>query len=124
MTEPLPLEPPELTGYTHPVLGEHTYDFYRCQRCQRLVTQREMILGLSQRSGIAICPCGALKFSPTQVTWRDYRLEQVIRFARERYSDQAVRADLRAEMADEGYGWLARAWQTFLLLEAQFRVAR
>lgn len=74
---------PELTGVWDPDLGEHTYDFYRCQRCQRLITQPQLKRALTHTSvdGLRICPCGALKFSPTNPIWYEFLLPRAIAFA-------------------------------------------
>lgn len=74
-----PAEP--LTGYYHPDLGEESYDFYRCKRCTRLVTQPQMIRGLRNPAGADVCPCGGLQFSPTNPTPGEYFLPRVLAFA-------------------------------------------
>lgn len=71
--EPMPPvdveHPPELTGRTDPVLGQCAYDFYRCQRCQRLITAPQLARALAATKALRICPCGGLKFSPTNPLW-------------------------------------------------------
>lgn len=61
--------PPVLTGRTDPVLGACAYDFYRCQRCQRLVTAPQLARALQRTDKLEICPCGGLKISPTNPLW-------------------------------------------------------
>jgi len=74
--------PPALTGRRDPVLGEHAYDFYRCQRCQRLITAPQLARALTPTDGVLrICPCRGLKFSPTWPIWYEFLLPRVLAFA-------------------------------------------
>lgn len=57
------------------------YDFYRCQKCNGLVTKPQMNRGLQTGKP---CPCGALKFSPTNARWYEYFFVSVIIFAIQR----------------------------------------
>lgn len=72
---------PALTGRHDAELGDHAYDFYRCQRCQRLITQPEMRRAMRATKLLRVCPCGALKFSPTNPLWYEYLLPRVLVFA-------------------------------------------
>lgn len=78
--------PPALTGRTDPELGECTYDFYRCQRCQRLITAPQLARALAvQPDGtFRVCPCGGLKFSPTWPIWYEFLYPRVLTFAWQR----------------------------------------
>ena len=73
--------PTDLTGQTTPELGEHTYDFYRCERCTAIVTRPQMVRGLANQTGITVCPCGGLQFRPTNPHPIEYLLPRVIAFA-------------------------------------------
>lgn len=79
------LSPPQdLTGRSSKELGEHTYDFYRCERCTALVTEPQMIRGLANASKIDVCPCGGLQFRPTNPRPIEYLLPRVLVFALQR----------------------------------------
>lgn len=96
----VPAEPNPLpSGYQSAALGSDTYDFYRCFRCHRLLTNPEVVAGL-QVHPVKICPCGALKFSPTDPHWYEYVLPRVIRFAIARARElgvDGIRANLAAK---------------------------
>ena len=70
------------------VIGDHVYDFYRCQRCGRLITQLELIAALQRESGTPgagkICRCGGLKISPAApnlgMAWYHWLLPRVLHF--------------------------------------------
>lgn len=57
----------------------NTFDFYRCGKCNGLVTKPQIARALAQ-TGEA-CSCGALKFSPTNPLWWEYFLPRVWSFA-------------------------------------------
>ena len=65
------------------------YDFYRCEKCRRLCTKLEWDAAMGLHGTGRVCPCGGIKFSPSNVTWRDYVLPQVIRYARAGSSDRS-----------------------------------
>jgi hypothetical protein len=56
-------------------------DFWHCEKCGRLCTKLEMdgALGLTPRA--SACPCGGLKFSPTNLPWWGWVLPRVWIFA-------------------------------------------
>jgi hypothetical protein len=69
----IPAEPAEpLTGRKDKELGDCTYDFYRCGRCFGLITLPQMKWGCSEEGQLRICPCGGLKFSPTNPKWWEF----------------------------------------------------
>jgi hypothetical protein len=61
------------------MVDKNTFDFYRCGKCNGLITKPEMSDALD-RSGKP-CRCGALKFSPTNPLWWEYFLPRVWVFA-------------------------------------------
>lgn len=73
--------PADLSGTTTPELGDHSYDFYRCERCTGLITQPQMVRGLANATAIDVCPCGGLNFRPTNPRGLEYLLPRVIAFA-------------------------------------------
>ena len=92
MTQPATLTPLERLG--------DEYEFYRCLRCLRICSQTEMLAAIGQDGSGSACPCGGLKYSPVQVTWRDYHLPQVVRFARHTFGETADQ-DLQRALWDE-----------------------
>lgn len=85
-------------------LGDE-FEFYKCLRCLRIVTQTEMRAAIGKTGSGCACPCGGRKYSPVQVTWRDYVLPQVIQFARHKLgetADQDLQRDLWDEARTEG----------------------
>lgn len=64
-------------------LGNSDYDFYRCYKCNRLITRVDEIEAFSKGSTHkgSICPCGSPKYSPGNPIWYEYLLPRVIRFA-------------------------------------------
>lgn len=100
--EPVNLDaPPVLTGRTDPVLGQCAYDFYRCQRCQRLVTAPQLARALQRTDKLEICPCGGLKISPTNPLWWELFLPRVLSFAWTRAGER-LRAERRKAGLPEG----------------------
>lgn len=57
------------------------YDFYTCKRCGRLITDLEMNTKIS---GGKVCPCGGLRYSPTNMRWFHWFLPRVWVFAVQR----------------------------------------
>ena len=47
-------------------IGAVAFDFYRCKRCTRLVTQPELARTLQANTGSA-CPCGGTTYAPTNL---------------------------------------------------------
>lgn len=80
-------------------LGDE-YEFYKCLRCLRICSQTEMLAAVGAEGSGHACPCGGLKYSPVQVTWRDYAQPQVIRFARHKFGETADQ-DLQRALWDE-----------------------
>lgn len=81
------------------------YDFLRCLKCNRLCTRLEESRGLGVGKTGRICPCGGLKYSPTDATWRDYEQVQVIQFARSEFgaaADYMLVSDMMHEAEIEG----------------------
>jgi len=64
-------------------LGESDFDFYRCGKCQRLITRVEEMKAYSKKATKpgAICPCGSPKYSPTNLVWYEWFLPRVLLFA-------------------------------------------
>lgn len=60
-------------------MSQSLFDFYRCGKCNGLVTKPEMIRCLDE-TGRA-CRCGALKFFPTNPQWWEFFLPRVWKFA-------------------------------------------
>jgi hypothetical protein len=78
----------------------HDYDFYRCQRCYRLLTQLEVVAGLQVRQG-RLCPCGAMKISPVNLQLRDMVLPRVWAFAWIRFREigwAGMKREIRADL--------------------------
>jgi hypothetical protein len=85
-------------------LGDE-YEFYKCLRCLRICSQTEMLAAIGQDGAGSACPCGGLKYSPVQVTWRDFYLPQVITFARHKFgetADQNLQRALWDEAREDG----------------------
>jgi hypothetical protein len=64
-------------------LGESDYDFYRCYKCQRLITRLEEIQSFSKKSKKPgkIFKCGSPKYSPSNLRWYEWFYPRVLRFA-------------------------------------------
>jgi len=90
-----------LPGFT----PARSYDFYRCVRCTRVVTQPQMQRGLSATKALRICPCGGLKFQPTNPRWHEYFLPRVLAFAWTRARDLGLRQVLANLKADVRRVW-------------------
>jgi DNA-directed RNA polymerase subunit RPC12/RpoP len=59
------------------------YDFYRCQKCNRLITaleERRAIMATSDAES-NVCPCGGRRYSPTNLTAFDWFKPRVLEFA-------------------------------------------
>ncbi len=61
-------------------IGAVAFDFYRCKRCTRLVTQPELARTLQANTGSA-CPCGGTTYAPTNLRRLEYLLPRVWTFA-------------------------------------------
>jgi hypothetical protein len=57
------------------------YDFYRCGKCGRLVTQPEMQRAVGVGGTGRACPCGSLRYSPINLPWWGLLLPRVWHFA-------------------------------------------
>jgi DNA-directed RNA polymerase subunit RPC12/RpoP len=64
-------------------LTDSDFDFYRCAKCQRLITRLDEVKSFSKgsRNPGAICPCGSPKYSPANPRWYEYLLPRVVMFA-------------------------------------------
>lgn len=101
---------------------QETYDFYKCQKCGRIVTALEFAAALGVAGTGQACPCGALRFAPINITWREYRQPQVIRYARAQFGadgDRLLRDDLAREAETEGLTSVAIGGHLKDLLAAQ-----
>lgn len=84
------------------VIGRVAHDFYRCDRCRRLVTQPEMVRALGPDGTGSACPCGGVKYRPTNLTARERLLPRVWAFAWARaweLGPAGIGANLRADWA-------------------------
>lgn len=63
--------------YRKPDYDGH-FDFYRCLKCNRMITHLEMEDRVPTGK---VCPCGALKYSPINPTWKHFFLPRVWRFS-------------------------------------------
>jgi hypothetical protein len=57
------------------------YDFLTCAKCGRLVTKLEVLAAVGPGGTGQACPCGALKYSPTNLPWWGWFLPRVLVFA-------------------------------------------
>jgi hypothetical protein len=92
---------------THPSVDgvqRHDYDFYRCNRCFRLITAREMRRALDAGGAVQVCPCGGAKFSPTNPRWFEFLYPRVVRFACERVGTLGL-AGLRENLRRDIRRW-------------------
>jgi hypothetical protein len=62
-------------------IGKVAHDFYRCRRCQRLITQPELVRALGPSGVGSACPCGGTTYSPANLTMRSWILPRVWVFA-------------------------------------------
>ena len=64
-------------------LGEADFDFYKCQKCGRLITRIEELAAFTPgtKSYGQICPCGNKKYHPVNMRWFHWFLPRVLRFA-------------------------------------------
>lgn len=84
------------------IVDKTAYDFYRCYLCKRLITSIEMEEGLKPpkipcaacdaagcpkcdergfHQTLRICPCGSMRFSPSDIAWHDWFKPRVLYFA-------------------------------------------
>lgn len=65
------------------IVDRRAYDFYRCYACHRLITSPEMDEGLHPAPGQSprVCPCGSMRFSPSDLQWYDWLKPRVLYFA-------------------------------------------
>lgn len=57
------------------------YDFMRCSKCGRLITQIEMNRALRGIKDGRACPCGSLKYAPCDMPWYAWCYPRVWTFA-------------------------------------------
>ena len=57
------------------------YDFMRCAKCGRLCTKLEMERALGPEGTGAACPCGSLKYQPTNLVWWEWVYPRVLVYA-------------------------------------------
>jgi hypothetical protein len=84
------------------VIGKVAHDFYRCRRCQRLITQPELVRALGPAGRGSACPCGGTTYTPTNLTWTGRLLPRVWAFAIARIWELGPRglwANLKADWA-------------------------
>ena len=55
------------------------FDFYRCYKCNRLITKLEEIVARTITG--QICPCGSRKYTPSNLPWWGWFLPKVWIFA-------------------------------------------
>ena len=64
-------------------MNAESFDFYKCQRCGKLITKLDEIASFTpgtKRYGI-VCKCGCRKYSPTNMEWYHWFLPRVWKFA-------------------------------------------
>jgi hypothetical protein len=76
------MRPVTLATMTAEDITRDEFDFYRCEKCHRICTKLEWDAAMGVQGTGRACPCGGVKFSPTDVTWREYAQPQIIRYAR------------------------------------------
>lgn len=64
-------------------VGAEDYDFYRCHKCNRLITRIEEIRAFTSGTDNYghICPCGSEKYLPTNLKWYEWLIPRVLQFA-------------------------------------------
>ena len=60
---------------------QNSFDFYKCLKCGRLVTNLEFVTKLKFGR---VCPCGGLKYTPIDAKWYQFFYPRVIWFAVQR----------------------------------------
>lgn len=81
---------PQTSGTPRSLAGgatiEHLchYDFMRCGKCGRLITHLEMVRAIGPKGTGKACPCGALKYAPSNLVWYDWLKPRVLYFACQR----------------------------------------
>lgn len=78
------------------------FAFMRCGKCGRICTKPEMERALGFDAAQKACPCGSLKYTATDITWRDYELPQVARFMLAQFSEAEILSDMQTEASEEG----------------------
>lgn len=90
----------ELSKELKEVIGEDSWQFYRCYKCARIINAMELAAGLKPAIGeiAKACPCGSLRCQPTQITAEHYGEPQVIAMAKHLgFSKQQYRDDFDIE---------------------------
>lgn len=92
------------TAEARAILGDSTYDFYRCHRCHRLITQPEMLANMARHDGQACrgrtgflgllgARCNSYKITPVGpnigMWWGDWLKPRVLHFAVQRLRGRA-----------------------------------
>lgn len=74
----------ELSNEIKQILGEDSWQFYRCYKCGRTINALELSAGLKPPlgEGAKVCPCGSLRCQPAQITAEDYGKPQVLAMAK------------------------------------------
>jgi hypothetical protein len=64
-------------------VDRESFDFYRCNRCGRLITKLEEIAAFTPGHPMEgrICPCGSTHYRPANMAWWDWIWPRVWRFA-------------------------------------------
>lgn len=74
-------------------LGSPRFDFYRCGRCHRIMTQLEVIRRIERGKSAALCTCGSLEMAGTGpgggVRWYHFLRPDVMLFALLRVAGRA-----------------------------------
>ena len=63
------------------VLGSVSADFWRCYNCGRLCTTPEMNKALGVGGSGQACPCGSMRYTPSNIPWWGWFLPRVWKFA-------------------------------------------
>lgn len=78
------------------------FDFYRCDKCFRLITNPELHRALGVTGTGKPCPCGALKLRPTNMHWWEWVYPRVWSFAATRIRELGAAGlwrNLKADIA-------------------------
>lgn len=57
------------------------YDFMKCAKCGRLCTKPEIVVALGVGGTGQACPCGSMRYQPTNLPWWGWLLPRVWQFA-------------------------------------------
>ena len=77
----------ELNQIARPEMpGPDSYDFYRCSKCNRLLTRPEELAAFKTGK---LCPCGSMRYEPCDMRWYHWLLPRVLKFVWERYHGRA-----------------------------------